>query len=278
MSRRLHLIGYPVAHSLSSVMQNTAIRALGLDYEYSLMPVPSRELPLRVAEFRNASVVGFNVTIPYKVAVIPLLDALDVTASAVGAVNTVVNNGGRLIGYNTDCIASVKALRESYGDLKGCRAVIVGAGGASRAVANGLAPCAKSIKILAREEPKAESLARQIHGNATIKGGSIGEATEAIHDADILVNATPVGMTPNIDASPVPAEALHQSLLVFDLVYNPERTRLLSEAEASGARTLSGLSMLVYQGAEALHLWTGREIPETLMMEAAKRSIGGRGE
>ncbi len=135
--------------------------------------------------------------------------------------NTVTNTGGRLVGYNTDCTASARALRESYGDLKGCRAVIVGAGGAARAVANGLAPYAKSIKILTREEFKAESLARQIRGPATVSGGSISEATEAIHSADILVNATPVGMTPNIDASPVPAEALHSSLLVFDLVYNP---------------------------------------------------------
>ncbi len=275
--RRLHLIGYPVAHSLSPVMQNTAIQALGLDYQYSLMSIPPGELSSRITELRDTLIAGFNVTIPHKIAVIPLLDALDTTALAVGAVNTVVNTGERLIGYNTDSTASVRALRESYGDLNGCHAVIVGAGGASRAVANGLAPYARSIKILTREAPKADLLASQIRGRATVRGDSIGKAVEAIHSADILVNATPVGMMPNIDASPIPAEALHPDLLVFDLVYNPERTRLITEAETVGARTLGGLSMLVYQGAEAFHLWTGQKASETLMMDVARRSIGGRG-
>ena len=275
--RRLHLVGYPVAHSLSPVMQNAAVEALGLDYEYSLMPVLPEELNERISTLRDPLVAGFNVTIPHKISVIPLLDALDKTASAVGAVNTVVNDGGRLVGFNTDCTASTRALRERYGDLEGCRAVVIGAGGAARAVANGLALHAERIRILARDGAKAESLSRQVQGNASVKGGSLGEATRAIRAADILVNATPVGMTPNTGTSPVPAEALHGELLVFDLVYNPERTRLLADAEAVGARTLGGLPMLVYQGAEALRLWTGRAAPEALMMEMARSVIGGRG-
>jgi shikimate dehydrogenase len=275
--KRLFLLGYPVAHSLSPAMQNAALKALGLDYEYGLMPVPPGGLATRVGELRGTS-AGFNVTIPHKVAVIPLLDCLDESASAVGAVNTVVNDGGRLTGYNTDCTASTRALREHYGDLGGCRVVVLGAGGVARAVSMGLAPHAEWVRILARDEAKALALGGEVHARtgATIQGGGIEDAAESIRAADILVNATPVGMSPNIGSSPAPAEALHGGLLVFDLVYNPERTQLLADAEKAGARTLGGLPMLVYQGAEALRLWTGRDAPEALMMEAARSAIGGK--
>lgn len=274
--KRLYLLGYPVAHSLSPAMQNAALKALGLDYEYALMPVPPGGLAARVSELRATS-AGFNVTIPHKVAIIPLLDGLDESASAVGAVNTVVNDGGRLTGYNTDCTASTRALREHYGDLGGCRVVVLGAGGAARAVSMGLAPHTEQIRILARDVAKARALASEVHARtgARAEGGDIEDAAESIRAADILVNATPVGMTPNVGASPVPAEALHVDLLVFDLVYNPERTQLLSDAERVGALTLGGLPMLVYQGAEALRLWTGREAPEALMIDAARSTLGG---
>ncbi len=272
----LYLLGHPVAHSLSPAMQNAALRALGLDYEYRLLPVPPEGLVEKVAELRDGDVAGFNVTIPHKVVIIPLLDELDETASTVGAVNTVVNRDGRLKGYNTDRLASTRALRGAYGDLAGCRVAILGAGGAARAVASGLASHAEWIKIIARDEEKAKALAKQIRGtDAEIRGGGLGEAPGMIRSADILVNATPVGMSPNRDRSPVEASVLHPGLLVFDLVYNPERTRLLADAEAAGARALGGLAMLVYQGAEAFRLWTGREAPESLMMRAAREALGG---
>jgi shikimate dehydrogenase len=275
--RFLYLLGYPVAHSLSPTIQNAALRALGLGYEYRPMPVPPGDLEKKVEELRDLSVAGFNVTIPHKVAILPLLDELDETASAVGAVNTVVNRGGRLRGYNTDSPASTRALREAYGELAGCRVVVLGAGGAARAVASGLAPHTEWISVLARDEAKAESLARDVRGRtgAEIRGGDLGEAEKIISSADILVNATPVGMSPNVGVSPVEAGALHPGLLVFDLVYNPERTRLLRDAESAGARTIGGLAMLVYQGAEAFRLWTGREAPEALMMGAARDALGG---
>jgi shikimate dehydrogenase len=257
-------------------MQNAALKELGLNYEYGLMPVPPGGLAARVGELRGTS-AGFNVTIPHKVTIGPLLDCLDESASAVGAVNTVVNDGGRLTGYNTDCAACVRALRERYGDLSGCRVVVLGAGGAARAVSMGLAPHAEWIRILARDKTKALALAGEVRARtgAIVEGVGVEDSVENIHAADILVNATPVGMSPNIGASPVPSEALHARLLVFDLVYNPERTQLLSDAERASARILGGLPMLVYQGAEALRLWTGREAPEVLMMEAARRAIGG---
>jgi shikimate dehydrogenase len=275
--KQLYLLGHPVAHSLSPAIQNVALRALNLDYEYHLMPVSPEELGRRVDELRDPSVVGFNVTIPHKVAVMPLLDKLDNSASTVGAVNTVVNHGGLLVGHNTDSVASTHVLQETYGDLAGCRVVILGAGGAARAVASGLAPHAEKITILARDESKAKSLVEHMRAKnqSKIQDGSFGEVTEIIHSADVLVNATPVGMHPNIDASPVEAHALHAGLLVFDLIYNPERTRLLMDAEATGARAVGGLKMLVYQGAEAFRLWTGREAPEKLMMGAARAALGG---
>ncbi len=275
--RLLYLLGYPVAHSLSPAMQNAALRALGLDYEYRLMPVPPSELASVVAKLRDPSVAGFNVTIPHKVAVTPLLDEVDETASAVGAVNTVVNSGGRLRGHNTDSVAATRVLREVYGSLSGCHAVILGAGGAARAVASGLAPYAERITVLARDHSKAEALASEVaeRTGAEIRAANIGEASKLTPYADILVNATPAGMHPNTDTSPIDAHTLHRGLLVFDLVYNPEKTRLLREAEAAGARTVGGLSMLVYQGAEALRLWTGRAAPEALMLDAARAALGG---
>jgi shikimate dehydrogenase len=275
--RQLYLLGYPVAHSLSPAMQNAALKAMGLDYEYSIIPVTPGDLGKLVGELRDPSVAGFNVTIPHKVAIIPMLDELDATASSVGAVNTVVNRGGRLVGYNTDSVASTRVLRESYGSLAGCRTVIIGAGGASRAVAGGLAPHAEQITILARDEAKAESLAKQVRAtlNSEVQGKDLREAAEVIHTADILINATPVGMHPHVDASPVEARALRSGLLVFDLVYNPEKTHLLMEAEAVGARAVGGIRMLVYQGAEALRLWTGRDSPQEVMLGAARAALRG---
>ena len=275
--RLIYLLGHPVSHSLSPAMQNAALRALGLDYGYRLLPVPPAELPSKVELLRDPDVAGFNVTIPHKVAVVPLLDELDATASTVGAVNTVVNVGGCLVGYNTDSVASVRVLREAYGDLKGCRAVVLGAGGAARAVASGLASQAEWITVLARDEAKAEALAVEVGARtgAETRAATIREAGRITATADILVNATPAGMHPDTETTPVDAGALHRGLLVFDLVYNPEKTRLLREAEAAGARTVGGLPMLVYQGAEALRLWTGRNAPEGLMMEAAMAALGG---
>ncbi len=275
--RRLYLLGYPVAHSISPQMQGAAIEALGLDYRYEAMPVPPESLAKVVEGLRDDSVAGFNVTIPHKVTILPLLNMLDASASSVGAVNTVVNDNGQLRGYNTDSLAAVRALGEAHGDLEGCRVVILGAGGAARAVASGLAPKARWIRIFARDTAKAEALASEVgerHG-VDVLGEGLGDVHRSVAAADILVNATPVGMSPDVDRNPVDAHHLHPSLLVFDLVYNPERTRLLLDAAAAGAKTLGGLTMLVYQGAEALRLWSGRRAPEEVMMGAARRALGG---
>ena len=275
--RRLYLIGYPVSHSISPQVQGAAIESLDLDYRYESMLVPPEGLDRAVAGLRNPSIAGFNVTIPHKVAILPLLDEVDATARVMGAVNTVVNEDGRLKGYNTDSPAAFRAIGEVYGNLDGCRVVILGAGGAARAVASGLSPKARSIRILARDVAKAETLASEIgkQHEVDVLGVGLDEARSSIGAADILVNATPVGMSTNLNLSPVDTRILHPDLLVFDLIYNPEWTRLLLDAKAAGAETLGGLTMLVYQGAESLRLWTGRRAPDDVMMDAAKRALGG---
>jgi len=278
--RLCYLVGYPVEHSVSPAMHNACFKALGLDYEYGLAPVEPGELATFMGgAMRHRHVRGCNVTIPYKVEVIEHLDEVDEAAEAIGAVNTVVNEDGVLRGYNTDYIGGIKALEEKYGDLDGANAVILGAGGAARALAYGLGQKAHSVTVLNRDPGRAEALINRLKGDsrASLNHGSLGELGDHIGSANILVNTTPLGMSPYADQTPAPMRLLHRGLLVYDLVYNPVKTRLLREAETVGARTLSGLKMLVYQGAEAFKLWTGLEPPTGLMAGEASAQLEARG-
>jgi len=205
---------------------------------------------------------------------------LDQTASRIGAVNTIVNRGGRLKGYNTDGIGAMRALGEAYGRLGGSRAVLIGAGGAARAIGYSLATSVDELAILNRTPERAYDLAGGLSDlpecTATISAHPLlrTRLEKFLEDADILINATPLGMGPNADETPVDRDLLRPGLLVFDSVYNPPRTRLLREAGEAGARTLSGVSMLVYQGAASFELWTGREAPEGLMARAVEEELG----
>lgn len=273
--RRCYLVGYPVGHSMSGVMHNAAFGHMGLDMEYTLRSVAPGDLARFIREELTCEdVAGANVTVPHKVAVLGLMDELDGKAEAIGAVNTVVNVGGSLRGYNTDCVGAERALREAYGPLGGARVVLLGAGGAARALAHCLSREAESLVILNRDPLKARLLAEETRGVAEVTWGGLGQID--LRGADILVNSTPVGMYPDARESPVEPGLLHDGLLVFDLVYNPVKTRLLRDAEAAGARTLSGVSMLVYQGAEAFRLWTGLEAPTGVMMEAVMAELRKR--
>lgn len=273
--RLCYLVGCPVEHSVSPAMHNACFRALGLDYEYRLAPVePGMLTAFMGGAMRRGHVRGCNVTIPHKVEVMRHLDEVEGAAGAIGAVNTVLNDEGVLKGYNTDYLGGVKALEEEYGDLKDAGVVILGAGGAARALTYGLGRKARSVTVLNRAPRKAEALVESFKkdASASLRHGSLGELGDHLGSADILVNATPVGMSPHTNQTPAPMELLHRDLLVYDLVYNPPETRLLKEAERAGSKTLSGLRMLVYQGAEAFRLWTGLEPPTDLMMrEAAAR-------
>lgn len=271
------LIGDPVEHTMSPAMHNAAFEELGLDCIYLPFRVSARDLGDAVSALKILGVRGFNVTIPHKVSVIPMLDEVDTIAEKIGAVNTVVNDSGKLTGYNTDSLGFLRALLEQGIEPAGKDIVILGAGGASRAISYILSANDAHLTILNRRQELdwAVELAGRINRDFGREARALELTAENLSDvlpaADILVNATSVGMAPDDNSSPVPAGLLKSGLTVFDIVYNPVRTRLLTEAAVSGARTVSGVDMLAWQGALAFEKWTGRRAPVDLMRrEAAK--------
>ncbi len=272
------LIGYPIGHSLSPVMQNAALETAGVNAVYLALKVPPSMLRSAVTGLRAVSVAGLNVTIPHKVAVLKCLDGLDSSAANLGAVNTVVNRQSRLIGHNTDGAGAVAALQEAGIDLKGLNVVILGAGGAARAIAFSVALKAKNLVILNRTGTKASRLGKEVEkvAEAEVKGMRLTPENlqESLALADLLVNATSVGMSPQTEMSLVERYLLRSDLTVFDIVYNPLRTRLIRDAEAAGAKTIGGLAMLVHQGALAFELWTRKKAPIQVMRHALERQIG----
>ena len=276
------VIGDPIEHTMSPVMHNTAFRELGLDYVYLAFRVKGEELAQAIDGMRALGISGLNVTIPHKVAVIPFLDELDPLAKKIGAVNTIVNDAGFLRGYNTDASGFLRALRDRGFEPGGKQVAMLGAGGASRAISFVLAESGANLVILNRwqELDWAEELARQINDTfkKEVKALESDEANlkAALDRADIVVNATSVGMSPHIDESPVPARLLRPDLAVFDIVYNPLKTRLATEAARAGAETVMGLDMLVWQGALSFEMWTGKEAPVELMKREAIRVLEGR--
>ena len=273
------LIGDPVEHTMSPVMHNAAFAELALDYVYLPFRVKPEDLAPAVSGLRALNVLGFNVTIPHKVSVIPLLDEIDPLAERIGAVNTVVNDNGVLRGYNTDASGFLRALLESGAEPSGKRIVLLGAGGAARAIAYILAEQKARLTILNRREELdwAEEIAGNINKDL---GNTVGvfellasHLSAALEKADILVNATSLGMSPQSDTSPVPAELIKKGLQVVDIVYNPVRTKLLRDAAGAGAVTVAGLDMLVWQGALAFERWTGQPPPFALMKEVALEEL-----
>jgi shikimate dehydrogenase len=264
------LIGWPVGHSLSPAMQNAAFAAAGLDWTYALWPTPPPELARAVKGLRREGIAGANVTVPHKTAVLRQLDDLSGTARSLGAVNTIVHADGRLIGHNTDVTGFWAALAEAGGLAPGRRAVVLGAGGAARAVCWALLAHEVRVTVLARKVAAAEELCSMAdYGYMDAGRLDTTMLTGALQQAALLVNATPVGMWPQADESPLPpGVALPPGLLVYDLVYRPRRTRLLAQAAAAGCRTLDGLGMLLHQGAAAFELWTGRRAPLAVMRAA----------
>lgn len=265
------LIGDPVAHSLSPAMHNAAFASLGLDFVYIPLRVNKEDLPKAVEGIRAFNMRGVNITIPHKVAVIPLLDELEPLAEKIGAVNTIVNDNGSLKGYNTDAGGFLKSLLENGVQPQGKKAVILGAGGAARAIAFTLVDNGAELTILNRRQEfswaveLAASLSRFCGTKVKAVELNDNNLKKSILTADILINATSVGMSPNAGQTPVPGGLLKPGLVVFDAVYNPVETRLLAEAEAAGASIISGMDMLVWQGALAFELWTGAAAPVDIM-------------
>lgn len=260
------IVGDPVEHSLSPAMHEASYDALDIDASYVRFHVDSEDVEEAVTGARALGVNGFNVTVPHKQAVAehPAL-ALDDTARAIGAVNTV--DLGSMKAYNTDAAGVSRALEHHDVDVSGSRAVVVGAGGAARAVVYELDRLGADVAVANRTEERAHALAEEFD----VEGHGLEALSELLPSTDLLVNATTVGMEE--DRSPVAADLLHSGLTVFDAVYTPLRTRLLREAEEAGADTVDGAWMLVYQGVEAFEIWTGREAPVEVMNEALRREL-----
>lgn len=272
------LIGYPVEHSLSPIMHNAAFQHLGLDYVYVAFTVPHERLGEAISGIRGLGIRGVNVTMPHKISVIKYLEGLDENAKLAGSVNTILNMDGQLVGYTTDGLGAFNALKYAGSDPLGKKIVILGAGGASRSISFTLAKYARELVILNRTLRRAEELVgeiRRVIGFENIRAGPLLEKIleGELKDADILINATSVGMRPNDDETPVKKELLHGNLTVFDIVYDPLETRLLREAKSVGAKTVDGLSMLVHQGALSFEIWTGVKAPVEVMREAALKKI-----
>jgi len=268
--------------STSPAFQQAAIDALGLDLRYERWATELSGLSTRVTGLRAPSVLGANVTIPHKEAVIPLLDELDPLVKRIGAVNTILNRSGNLVGYNTDAEGFIRALREDGGfQPRGKHAVVAGAGGAARAVIVALCDAELgSVAILNRTKERARRLTdelRRTAGHTVLEDFDASPQTWArvAPRAQLLVNCTSLGSAgPEEDQSAVPAEVLRPGMLVYDLVYLPIETRLLREAQQARARALGGLPMLVYQGAASFKIWTGLDAPTDVMMAAARSALG----
>lgn len=270
-TRLVALLGDPVAHSRSPQIHNAAFRAEGLNFVYVALPVRPPAVPEAVAGLRALGFAGANVTVPHKEAILPLLDVLSPEAEAIGAVNTIVcrREGGAILLYgdNTD-VAGFLAPLDAFADtVRATPMLVFGAGGAARAVVYALlttfAPA--RLTLAARTPARAERLARDLGGydrSGALRVVPEAEAAPAVRESRLIVNATPLGMSPREATTPWPAVAdFSDGQLVYDLVYEPAPTRLLREAAARGAQTLDGRAMLLHQAAAAFRQWTGRPMP-----------------
>jgi shikimate dehydrogenase len=268
------IIGNPVRHSLSPFIHNAAFQHFGLDYVFLALTVRSENLEEAILGIRSLGFCGVTVTMPHKTDVIKYLDGLDETGKNAGSVNTILNKDGKLIGYTTDGLGTLNALRYNGVNPFGKKIVILGAGGASRSISFIIAKEVRELVIMNRTLKKAEKLVNDIAcflGNGlkiSAKRLDHINTKQELREADILINATSLGMRPQETLTPVKANYLHSNLVVLDIVYEPIETRLLKEAKKMGAKTINGLATLVHQGAISFKIWTGASVPVEIMMEA----------
>jgi len=270
------VIGWPIAHTLSPTMHNAAFSALGLDWVYIPFAVKPQELPAAVTATRALGIGGVNATVPHKEALVNLVDELTPEARAVGAVNTIIPISNKLVGHNTDVIGFERTLHRAGFEMNGSTALVIGAGGAARAVVFALLRGNARVILLNRTEERAVELLKQVEGDAVAGELNSSEITRWRDQVQLVVNTTTLGMWPESASSPWPAEIPFPShALLSDLVYNPRQTKLVYQALQAGARFVDGLWMLVYQGAESFRLWTGQQPDEELMYQAANKQLGG---
>lgn len=280
------MFGDPVEHSLSPVMHNAAYKALGMDCDYHKFRVTMNDLEAAIIGARAMGFGGLNLTIPLKEKALEIVKP-DPMAQAIGAVNTiefsgdyiagiVSHNTDGIVGHNTDGIGAVKALTASGVDIPESRVLILGAGGAARAVAYQLAKDGAMVTIANRTPGRAQELAGNVRSVGDANGTGLEELPKLTANADIIINTTSVGMHPDTDRTLVTADMMHTGQVIFDIVYSPLNTRLLRDAKKAGAVTIDGIRMLVLQGAESFRIWTGIEPPVGVMEQAVRDVLGSK--
>ncbi|OIJ22099.1 shikimate dehydrogenase [Anaerobacillus alkalidiazotrophicus] len=276
MNKLYGIIGYPIGHSMSPLMHNDAFLQLGLNGYYHAFNVREDQLKETIAAFRVLNVSGFNVTIPHKVSIMKYLDEVDVEAKQIGAVNTVVNVDGRLIGYNTDGKGYLKSLLEVIvKPLEESTVLVIGAGGAARGVVSALMNYGVAQLMIANRTDEKATQIKNDYGQKNIEVISFEEAESNIGVFDILINTTSVGMSPNIENIPLSVEKIKQNVVLSDLIYNPLKTRWLQLGEEKGAIIHNGVGMFVEQGALAFQKWTGLNPDTKKMKEIVLKQLGG---
>jgi shikimate dehydrogenase len=274
------VIGDPIEHTLSPAIHNAAFNHLNLDFVFLAFRVKAADLEKAIQGMRGLGIQGLNVTMPHKSRVISFLDEVDPTVKFLGSANTILNKEGRLSGFNTDGVGALKALRENGAELSEKKVLLLGAGGAAKAIAFALAEVGELV-VLNRTADKAKELAAvlgQRFGKKVV-GGPLSSDTvqKNLRDSDILINSTKVGMHPHENQTIVEPQWLRSDLTVMDIVYNPIETRLAKDAKAAGAKVISGVEMLIYQGAASFELWTSRSAPIEVMRRAALNRLSGAG-
>ena len=281
MPKRIGIIGYPLGHTLSPVFQQAGLDELGVDAVFSAWETAPDDLEKTVASFREDDCMGSCVTLPHKQAVMPLLDEIDDAAAEIGAVNWIINDGGKLRGHNTDAPGFLRAVREELDfDPSGADALVIGAGGAARAIVFALRDAGVTrLTIANRTLSKAQALADDLR-KGRFRAGAIELNRESLTDyapyADLIVNTSSMGMAggPAENSSPLASDLISDRTVVYDIVYAPAETPLFHEAEMAGARAATGLSMLVYQGIVGFELATGLDAPAELMLRTARATAG----
>jgi shikimate dehydrogenase len=267
-TRLFGVFGDPVAHSLSPAMHNAAFGAMGMNAVYLAFGL--KDAQGAVEAMRSLNMGGASVTIPHKSDVMAHLDEVDPVARAIGAVNTIVNRAGKLMGFNSDVDGAMRALEEK-GEIVGKKVAMIGAGGAARAIGYGICQKGGTLLIANRSADKGKALAEDL-GASFCPLADLG-----LGDVDILINATSVGMVPRIDEVPVPLDSLTARTLVMDIVYNPLETALLSAARTAGCTTVDGTAMFVFQAVAQFEMWTGLKAPVDLMRRTVLDALKGKG-
>ncbi|MBF0468232.1 MAG: shikimate dehydrogenase [Desulfamplus sp.] len=267
------IFGKPVSHSMSPLVHNILFSQLGIDAVYLAFEID--DIKKGVESIRSLGIKGASITIPFKEDILEYLDSIDDMALQIGAVNTVLNRDGYLVGCNTDCSGAIEPLKETAGSVTGKHVCVIGAGGAARAVAFGMKKEGCRITIVNRSKGRGEELANLVKGRF-LTLSSFNDLTDLSNSIDIIINTTSVGMVPDIDKSPVNPSVLNEKMTVMDIVYNPLKTKLLQDADNTGCKTVDGLAMFIHQGAAQFELFTGITPSRQLMREAVLEKMSGK--